>query len=216
MASEPCPPPRGIAVANYQIEIYHYDILAHRVSTLDVKTLCLGALCITDATGYDIKKLFESAFSHFQHASYGSIYPALRQLEDTGLVSSREEPGTGHPARKVFTPTPAGRQRFVETLMETPASEQLRSDFLVLLFFAHLLPTDALAAKLDEVEAQYRQQLDYLESIATDHTHTTGIQFTIDLGIRVYREKLAFLNERRDLLLATHAETPAQWLENDA
>lgn len=178
---------------------------------MDVRTLCLGALCITDATGYDIKKMFESAFNHFQHASYGSIYPALRQLEESGLVSSHEEPGTKHPARKVFSVTDEGHQSFIEALVSTPPAEQLRSDFLVLLFFAHLLPTEVLAHKLAEAEAAYQENLSYLESIAGKCEHTAGVQFTIDLGIRTLRGKLAFLRERRDHLLANHKLIPMQW-----
>ena len=38
------------------------------------------------ASGYEIKKAFEQSFSHFQAASYGSIYPALAKLtEDSPL-----------------------------------------------------------------------------------------------------------------------------------
>lgn len=173
---------------------------------MDVKTLCLGTLSLTDATGYDIKRMFESALNHFQHASFGSIYPALRRLQDEGLVTSREESGEGHPMRKVFSATEKGRRRFVAALEETRPDEQLRSDFLVLMFFAHLLPTETLNRKLDEVETAYRQELDYLESIADDCAHSPGIRFTIDLGIRVYREKLAFVRERRASLLATHRQ----------
>ena len=74
------------------------------------------------------------------------------------------------------------------------------------MFFAHLLPTETLSRKLDEVETAYRRELDYLESIANQGAHTPGIRFTIDLGIRVYREKLDFVRERRASLLATHRQ----------
>ena len=68
---------------------------------MNVKTLCLGSLCLMDGTGYDIKKLFEAAFSHFHSASYGSIYPSLNQLLLEGLIARRVEPGERHPDRKV-------------------------------------------------------------------------------------------------------------------
>ena len=54
---------------------------------MDVKTVCLGMLTDGDATGYDLKKHFDSSFGHFYSAGYGSIYPALASLADHGLVS---------------------------------------------------------------------------------------------------------------------------------
>jgi DNA-binding PadR family transcriptional regulator len=180
------------------------------------KTLCLGALTFQEGTGYDIKKLFETAFSHFQSAGYGSIYPALRQLEHEGLVSCRIEPGEKHPDRKLFRITPAGRAAFARELAATPAQEQLRSDFLALLFFAHLLPTEVLAAKLDQIEASYLSELDYLESLRAAGNQTAGIAYTIEQGIRVYGSKLELLRERRESLLASHRQVPASWSSVEA
>ena len=51
---------------------------------LDVKTLCLGLLSRGEASGYDLKKDFESLFRHFFPAGYGSIYPALAGLALVG------------------------------------------------------------------------------------------------------------------------------------
>jgi DNA-binding PadR family transcriptional regulator len=178
---------------------------------LHTKTLCLGALTFQEGTGYDIKKLFETAFSHFQSAGYGSIYPALRQLEQEGLVSCRVEPGEKHPDRKLFRITAAGQAAFARELAATPAQEQLRSDFLALLFFAHLLPTEVLAGKLDQIEARYLAELTYLESLREAGGHTAGIAYTIEQGIRVYRSKLELLRERREPLLASHRQIPPAW-----
>ncbi len=40
---------------------------------MDVKTVCLGMLTDGAASGYDLKKQFESSFGHFFAAGYGSI-----------------------------------------------------------------------------------------------------------------------------------------------
>lgn len=180
---------------------------------MSVKTLCLGALSFQEGTGYDIKKLFEAAFSHFHSASFGSIYPALRQLEADGLVACRVEPGERHPDRKLFSLTKSGRTVLIDELTRLPARESVRSDFLVLMFFAHLLPTEVLAAKLDEIEAHYRAELAYLEAAAAGCPHPAGIAYTIEQGIRVYRSKLELLTERRAALLADHRKLPAGWEE---
>jgi len=175
---------------------------------MNIRLLCLGALCLQPGTGYDIKKLFESAFSHFQAASYGSIYPALADLERERLVEHHSEPGARHPDRKVYRVTAAGRESFAEALIATPASEQLRSDHLVLMFFAHLLPTATLREKLGEIERFYRDKLAYLEGIRDWPSHSAGIRFTIEQGIATYRAKLSHLQDRGPELLAHHREPP--------
>ncbi len=58
---------------------------------MNTKELCLGALFLGDASGYEIKQRFETTFSHFQQASFAAIYPALTRLKAEGLVSSRVE-----------------------------------------------------------------------------------------------------------------------------
>ena len=69
---------------------------------MDVRTLCLGVLSFGDATGYEIKKYFEEAFSHFFVAGYGSIYPALAELAEEGLVRVRDQIGDRRAGAKVY------------------------------------------------------------------------------------------------------------------
>ena len=79
---------------------------------MDVKTLCLGLLSINEACGYDLKKEFGAIFKHFYPAGYGSIYPALADLEKRGLVNCREIPQDGKPDRKIYRITDEGRKYF--------------------------------------------------------------------------------------------------------
>jgi len=76
---------------------------------MDVKTVCLGMLTDGAASGYDLKKQFESSFAHFFAAGYGSIYPALSSLADKGLVSCEQVPQEGKPDRKVYEITDDGK-----------------------------------------------------------------------------------------------------------
>ncbi len=42
---------------------------------MDVRTICLGILTRGDATGYEIKNLFQDdGYQHFVEASFGSIF----------------------------------------------------------------------------------------------------------------------------------------------
>lgn len=83
---------------------------------MSVRSLCLAILSFGDATGYEIRKeSTEGRFSYFDDASFGSIYPALARLEAEGLVTVREEPQAGKPARKVYSITEAGRKVFIDS-----------------------------------------------------------------------------------------------------
>ncbi len=113
---------------------------------MDVKTLCLGALTERDLTGYEIKQHFEEAYSHFFVAGYGSIYPALADLTRRGLVCCTSVPQEKRPDKKVYSLTQTGRDALIAELMATPPRHKVRSEFLVLMVFAHLLPPEKVAA----------------------------------------------------------------------
>ena len=109
---------------------------------MDVKTVCLGMLTDGPASGYDMKKCFESSFGHFFPAGYGSIYPALATLARNGLVEFEEIPQEGKPDRKVYSITEKGRRALIEGIADSSASHKIRSEFLATLWFAHLMDGD--------------------------------------------------------------------------
>ena len=77
---------------------------------MDARTLCLGALELGDASGYEIKKLYEEGdLSHFYAVGFGSIYPALTRLVDDGLAECFDQPQDKRPDKKVYALTEAGR-----------------------------------------------------------------------------------------------------------
>ena len=118
---------------------------------MDVKTLCLGLLTVQEACGYDLKKTFESSFKHFFPAGYGSIYPALADLADAGLVNCREIPQVGKPDRKVYRITEAGESAFIDALNRTDPQHKLRSEFLAMIYFADRIDDSRLADLLDDL-----------------------------------------------------------------
>ena len=132
---------------------------------MDVKDLCLGALTYGDATGYDIKKFFESSLGHCFLAGYGSIYPALAELTEEKLVTARTVPGHGGPSRKVYHLTAAGKKAFLAELGKTNPQHKVKSEFLVLMHFAHLLPPAQLDAILDQRLEEIDRQLGLIQSM---------------------------------------------------
>ena len=63
--------------------------------------IILGFLMRRKATGYDLKQYMAESTSYFFDASYGSIYPALKRLEEKKFLCS-EEQVTGGKFKKLF------------------------------------------------------------------------------------------------------------------
>src|SRR5690606_10118067 len=131
---------------------------------MDVRTLCLGVLTLGKASGYEIKKRLEGPFRYFYDASFGSIYPALNRLQEQGLVTCEHEAQHKRPDKKVYALTGEGRLALVRELSELPGPDRVRSEFLVTLMFADLLPTRHVSRILDERIEQHRQMLAELEA----------------------------------------------------
>jgi DNA-binding PadR family transcriptional regulator len=188
---------------------------------VDVKDLCLGALTHGDATGYDIKKFFENTFSHCFLAGYGSIYPALAELTEEKLVSARTVPGQAGPSRKLYHLTETGRKTFLARLEATEPQHKVKSEFLVIMHFAHLLPP----ARLDAVLDQHLKELDHkLELIAayesgqtgTGKSPTSGARFVCGFGKAVMSAASEYIRTHRRSLhmggkaAATKSTKPAR------
>lgn len=164
---------------------------------MDVPTICLGILTRGDATGYEIKKLFEDdGYQHFVEASFGSIYPALNRLTDEGYVSVRSEAQEKRPDRKVYSITPTGRSQFVASLLKPLPEDRHRSPFVFAMLFADLLPQSRVSGMLDTYISQVEQKLAHLNE-HQDASQSSGEQFVGGFGRAVYVAILDFLRTHR-------------------
>jgi len=178
---------------------------------MDVRTLCLAVLTHGDMTGYEIKKHFEHTFSHFFVAGYGSIYPALAELGERGLVTCTEVAQDGRPDKKVYHLTAAGLAEARAALAAAEPRHKVRSEFLVLLYFAHLLPRERLAAILEARERDIEAQLAKIEQIdaCAEDSGVPSIRLVADLGRATLATQLAYLRAHRDEFLAVTAAPAA-------
>ncbi len=167
---------------------------------MDVRTICLGILTRGDATGYEIKKLFEDdGYQHFVEASFGSIYPALNRLTEEGLVSVREEAQEKRPDRKVYSITPAGRAAFIGALMKPLPEDRHRSPFVFAMLFSDLLPQSRVRTMIDAYVKECEQKLAHLHQKKTEAL-LPGERFATGLGHTIYTAMLEFLREHRTVL----------------
>lgn len=170
---------------------------------MDVKTVCLGMLTDGEASGYDLKKHFESSFGHFFAAGYGSIYPALASLAADGLVSCKCVPQEGKPDRKVYQITDAGREKLLAALDKPNPTHKVRSEFLATLCFAHLMTADQVRTVLEnrvaEIEA-FEEMLDRFEHTCMNET-PHGMHFAAGMGRAVVTAMKKYILEHGDILL---------------
>ena len=168
---------------------------------MNVKSLCLGALTLGDATGYEIRKMFdEGPFGQFFDASYGSIYPALSSLLDDGLVSVTEMAQEKRPDKKVYTLTPEGLAHFKAALAEPPTKDKVRSEHVVRLFFADYMTQEDLIATIDSYLAHFEEQIERLHSLESDGVKP-GRMFAKNLGLTFYEGVAEYLRENRNALI---------------
>jgi PadR family transcriptional regulator AphA len=158
--------------------------------------ILIGLVCLSPASGYDLKRTFAATPMGVYQPSSGSIYPALRRLEARGLVKAVAGPGEPARHRRVYEPTPAGRAAHA-TWLRTPVDvstvardlglhlmrfvmmEHASSREEVLSFLGDL--KDALAAftgGLERYAAATAQLDDRHPALALDH------------GLAVYRASL--------------------------
>ncbi len=179
---------------------------------MDSKTLCLAVLANGDASGYEIKKALEQApFSHFQDTGFGSIYPALGKLTDDGLVRCTAMAQEKRPDKKVYAVTESGRRALINALMEPPAPDRYRSDFLFVLLQGHLLPPEHLLAIVDQRIAHYEERITHMECCALEH-RPLGQQMVHGFGLALYRAASSYLRQHRPALEAA-AQPPVMVAE---
>jgi DNA-binding PadR family transcriptional regulator len=169
---------------------------------MDAKTLCLGALMLGDASGYEIRKLYEDGpYSAFHAVSLGSIYPALNALLADGQVTVCEMAQEGRPDKKVYTLTERGRASFMRGLDADPAPDRFRSDMLFILSFGHALPHGQRTALLDSyLEGYRRMRAELTACITEDPDVPAGRRFVWDFGLAIYDTVIKYIADNRHIL----------------
>jgi len=164
---------------------------------INLKTVMLGFLAQGSWTGYELKHLMGRSVGFFFGSSYGSIYPALRDLEGDGLVRSDEVIQSGRPNKKVYEITDEGRRRFGAALEQPPARDTFRSEFLMHLFFGHLHDPESLLEIVRRRREETLAETKVLEGVREEFRETaTPYQFmTLRSGLHQMRAELEFLDE---------------------
>lgn len=165
---------------------------------MDIRTMCLGVLSLGDATGYELKKLFEEGhLSHFMDASFGSIYPALDRLAREGLVRCHAPQPGGRAGRKVYAITEAGRQALRLSLRGKPQPDRFRSEFLFQLLFVDQMSADHVRRLIDVQLDRLESELSAIEAEICPDQSGPGARFVRDYARAMCDASRQFLLQHR-------------------
>jgi DNA-binding PadR family transcriptional regulator len=150
----------------------------------------LGLLQQKPSSGYDLRKVFSSTAMKTYSDSPGAIYPALRRLEQQGLIRGNVEDRSGLRRRQVFRLTPKGLSALKQWIMLPIVPDDLargEQEFMLRFAFSEATSGSAAAVKLLqslEVALQaslppLREQLDTLRS-----QMPTSARLAFECGIR--------------------------------
>jgi len=181
---------------------------------MNLKAVLLGFLARRDLTGYELKGAMDERIGFFFGASYGSIYPTLRSLEEEGLVRSTLVVQSSRPNKKVYSLTPEGRAYFLEALKEPPAEDSFRSEFLMQLFFGRHQDAGRLLALIDDRRSSLRDSLERLRRTEEEIREIPQARFglmCLRYGLVSYENSLAWLDEvEKEVRTIANEGTPAR------
>jgi DNA-binding PadR family transcriptional regulator len=167
----------------------------------------LGLLTHEDMTGYDIKKRVDNIISNFWSAGYGQIYPALRMLEQEGLVNKSTTDASKGTEKFIYSITESGRSRLLEWLTAQGEKEQLKYEILIKLFFGNNLSKGKNLQRIEEFRERRRKSLRKMDMFkrslhqvldeSDDHFY---YYLTVLFGEHVYRAYINWADEAVKLL----------------
>ena len=169
--------------------------------------IILGLLAHEDLTGYDIKKRIDNQISFFWKGSFGSIYPALNELVKAGQVERTENEPLDGRERIRYRITAHGKDSLKEWLADSGASNDLKYETLVKLFFGGSAEKEVSIRNIEMFEGTVRNDLsmleffrDNLEKVLNEEDHLY-YYLTVLFGIETYEAYIRWCQKAKTLLL---------------
>jgi DNA-binding PadR family transcriptional regulator len=157
----------------------------------------LGLVCLSPASGYDLKRIFAATPMGIYQPSSGALYPALRRLEAKGLVRASALNGAGESARRrrVYEPTEVGRAAHL-TWLRTPiepftVSRDLGLHLMRFVMMEHVFSRDEVLAFLNNLSdalAAFTAQLEQYAAVSPAGDRHPRL--ALDHGLAVHRASL--------------------------
>ena len=94
----------------------------------DFEQVLLGVIADEPRSGYGLKKLFNSSPASVYQPSPGALYPALRRLEERGLLHAEKQVSSGRRTQRLYQVTESGLTVYREWLRQPVVPETVGSD----------------------------------------------------------------------------------------
>jgi DNA-binding PadR family transcriptional regulator len=178
--------------------------------------ILLGMICMVPSSGYDLKRIFAVTPMGIYQPSSGALYPALRRLEQKGLVGVQAPSGrAGQSARhrRVYEPTRTGRAAH-ESWLLTPVdpatvSRDLGLHLMRFVMMERLLPREEVLRflqNLTDALAAFTAGLERYTAAADPSDHHPRL--ALDHGLAVHRASLQWAQHAIAALSAAPAPAP--------
>jgi PadR family transcriptional regulator, regulatory protein AphA len=165
--------------------------------------ILLGMICLQPSSGYDLKRTFAVTPMGVYQPSSGALYPALRRLEQAGLVRVQADQRSGREAgraRHVYEPTPPGQAAHAGWLRAAvePAlvARDLGLHLMRFVMMEHQLPRAEVLAFLHDLAGALAAFVagmeQYAASGADEPQHAA---LAIQHGLVTYRASLRWTEE---------------------
>lgn len=177
-----------------------------------IDVVILGLLAHEDRTGYDIKKQIDQGIHFFFKGSFGSIYPALNDMEKQGLVQrvSGKKSKAARPSsnrEKIFYHiTESGLATLRKWLVDEQASNEIKYETMLKLFFGNVEGPEIAIRNIEVFEKQIRSSLEILqfyksnlEKVLDDSDHLY-YYLTVTFGIDTYEAYLKWCAKAKKML----------------
>ncbi len=171
-----------------------------------IDLVILGLLAHENLTGYDIKKRIDGAISFFWKGSFGSIYPALSEMEKQGLVKRKNSNKTGGREKIVYQISKSGKDALKQWLNDEQATNDLKYETLLKTYFGGLEDRSITLRNIEVFEKQVKGNLEllnfYKENLEkvleeADHVH---YYLTVLFGIETYEAYLRWCNKAKKIM----------------
>jgi DNA-binding PadR family transcriptional regulator len=164
---------------------------------LNTQDVILGLLQKRSFTGYEMKHYFETVFSFFFDASFGTIYPTLSKMEQLGYITKENITQENRPNKHVYTITPLGKEQFASYMSSPIEKMTVRSDFHMRMFFGEYAQGEAAVKWIEEaiaLSSKKLKELEAMESLSLEGNAVFPTKFLcLQLGIESIRTQIKVL-----------------------
>lgn len=165
----------------------------------------LGLLSHEDLSGYEIKARIDGAIRFFFKGSFGSIFPALNDMEEKGLIAKKETTSKGR-KKTTYKITDAGLEKLKAWLESEQALNELKYETLLKLFFGGCEPINVSLKNIEAFEAKIKSDLlilkgyrDALKEAPESNDHLC-FSLTVSFGIETYEAYLRWCKKAKKML----------------